>query len=50
LDVQVIDFVDAGHPVLLRMWERRQKGYKAMGYKINVQADDGAIKDAIAIS
>ncbi len=37
-DVQVIDFVDAGHPVLLRMWERRQKGYKEMGYKINAQS------------
>jgi superfamily II DNA or RNA helicase len=33
-DVRVIDFVDVGHPALLRMWDKRQRGYKAMGYKI----------------
>lgn len=33
-DVRVIDFVDTGHPALLRMWEKRQRGYRAMGYKI----------------
>ena len=33
-DVRIIDFVDTGHPVLLRMWDRRQRGYKAMGYRI----------------
>lgn len=33
-DVRVIDFVDADHPVLQRMWERRQRGYRAMGYRI----------------
>ncbi|WP_157271091.1 TOTE conflict system archaeo-eukaryotic primase domain-containing protein [Azohydromonas aeria] len=32
--VQIIDFVDEGHPALLRMWDRRQRGYKAMGYRI----------------
>ena len=32
--VRIIDFVDAGHPALLRMWERRQRGYKAMGYRL----------------
>lgn len=31
--VRVIDFVDAGHPALLRMWDRRRKGYQAMGYR-----------------
>ena len=30
-DVRIIDFVDAGHPALLRMWEKRQRGYRAMG-------------------
>lgn len=34
-DVKVIDFVDTGHPALVRMWEERQRGYRAMGYKIN---------------
>ena len=33
-DVQIIDLVDYGHPALLRMWDRRQRGYKAMGYRI----------------
>ncbi len=31
--VHIIDFVDAGHPALLRMWDRRQHGYQAMGYR-----------------
>jgi superfamily II DNA or RNA helicase len=30
--VRVIDFVDTGHPALSRMWERRRRGYLAMGY------------------
>ncbi len=34
-DVRIIDFVDAGHTALVRMWERRQKGYRAMGYVIS---------------
>jgi superfamily II DNA or RNA helicase len=33
-DVRIIDFVDAGHPALLRMWEKRQRGYRAMGYRM----------------
>jgi superfamily II DNA or RNA helicase len=31
-DVRIIDFVDAEHPGLLRMWDKRQTGYRAMGY------------------
>ncbi len=33
-NITIIDFVDMGHPALLRMWEKRQRGYKAMGYRI----------------
>ena len=33
-DVRIIDFVDNGHPALLRMWDKRQRGYRAMGYRI----------------
>ena len=33
-DVRIIDFVDMGHPALLRMWEKRQRGYRAMGYRV----------------
>lgn len=33
-DVRIVDFVDIGHPALLRMWDKRQRGYKAMGYRM----------------
>ncbi|HMM74530.1 MAG TPA: DEAD/DEAH box helicase family protein [Gammaproteobacteria bacterium] len=32
--VRILDFIDTGHPTLLRMWERRQRGYHAMGYRL----------------
>ena len=35
-DVRIIDFIDTGHPALRRMWEKRQRGYKAMGYRIGI--------------
>lgn len=31
-DVRIYDYVDTGHPVLMRMWDKRQRGYKTMGY------------------
>ncbi len=34
-DVRIIDFVDTGHPALLRMWDKRQSGYRAMGYRVD---------------
>lgn len=34
-DVRIIDFVDTGHPALLRMWGKRQRGYRAMGYRVD---------------
>jgi len=33
-NVSIIDFIDTGHPSLLRMWQRRQRGYRAMGYRV----------------
>lgn len=33
-DVKIIDLVDSGHPALLRMWDKRLRGYRAMGYRI----------------
>ena len=33
-DVRIIDFVDTGHPTLMRMWEKRNRGYRAMGYRV----------------
>ena len=34
-DVRIIDFIDAGHTVLKRMWEKRLQGYRAMGYSLD---------------
>ena len=36
-DVRIIDFVDTGHPALLRMWDKRQRGYRAMGYRMGAE-------------
>jgi len=44
-DVRIIDFVDTGHPALLRMWDKRQRGYRAMGYSIRADASaEGAVE------
>ena len=33
-DILVIDFIDQSHPSLARMWNKRQTGYKALGYQV----------------
>lgn len=38
-EVRVYDYVDQEVPVLRRMYERRLKGYKAMGYEISTTED-----------
>ena len=30
-DIRILDFIDLSHPALMRMWEKRQNGYRAMG-------------------
>ena len=40
-DVRIIDFVDTGHPALLRMWDKRQRGYRAMGYRLGADGSVG---------
>ena len=47
-DVRIIDFVDTGHPALLRMWDKRQRGYRAMGYRMGIDTggNDGVSPDA----
>jgi len=32
--VRIIDWLDLGHPVPQSMWERRLRGYRAMGYSL----------------
>ena len=46
IDVRIIDFVDTGHPALLRMWDRRQRGYKAMGYRIKQSHTDDRVAES----
>jgi superfamily II DNA or RNA helicase len=36
-DVRIIDFVDTGHPALRRMWDKRQRGYRSMGYQVKAE-------------
>ncbi len=42
-NVRIIDFVDSAHPALLRMWEKRQRGYRAMGYRIAPAQGEGCL-------
>jgi hypothetical protein len=44
-EVHIIDFVDTGHPALLRMWQKRQRGYRPMGYSIRGDASAEATVD-----
>ncbi len=34
-EVRIIDVVDLGHPMLQRMWTKRQAGYRVMGYRMD---------------
>ena len=47
-DVRIIDFVDAGHPALLRMWDKRQRGYRAMGYRIRELSPAAVVENSRA--
>lgn len=40
IDVRIIDFVDTSHPALLRMWDKRKHGYRAMGYRIGSEVSN----------
>ena len=35
-DIRIYDYVEQNQPRLARMWEKRHRGYRAMGYKIEV--------------
>lgn len=43
VSVRIIDFVDTGHPALVRMWSKRQRGYRAMGYRVISDQEPGAL-------
>lgn len=48
--VRIIDFVDTGHPALLRMWSKRQRGYQAMGYRIPAASVNDSLDFGEAVS
>lgn len=33
-DVRIYDYIESDQPQLARMWDKRQRGYRAMGYLI----------------
>ena len=35
-DVHIYDYVEQDQPMLARMWNKRQRGYRAMGYRIRI--------------
>jgi len=49
-DVRIVDFVDTGHPALLRMWDKRQNGYRAMGYRITDASERGGGAAQLALA
>lgn len=42
--VRIIDFVDGEHSTLLRMWDKRRRGYRAMGYRIEAAGDPNRLE------
>ena len=43
--VRVFDYVDAQVPMLARMYEKRLKGYRAIGYEIEPMTTEDVIAD-----
>lgn len=41
-DVRIIDFVDREVPMLLRMFEKRLRGYRAIGYSRSEVLEEAA--------
>jgi len=48
--VRIIDFVDTGHPALRRMWDKRQRGYRATGYRVEAQREHGEISEVCVVT
>jgi len=43
--VKIIDFIDTGHPVLLKMWNKCQRGYRAMAYRIAEKENEAQVSN-----
>ena len=38
-DVRIYDYAETNHLQLARMWEKRQRGYRSMGYEIKSRGE-----------
>ena len=47
IEVQIYDYVDVHIPVLERMYQKRLKGYSAIGYKIKIDSEHSVTPDLI---
>jgi superfamily II DNA or RNA helicase len=36
-DVRIYDYIERDQPKLSRMWDKRERGYRAMGYRVRTQ-------------
>ena len=45
-DILIYDYVEKDHPQLARMWEKRQRGYAAMGYKLESEQQQLSLRNA----
>lgn len=45
-DILIYDYVEQDHPQLARMWGKRQRGYGAMGYKIESEQQQFSLRNA----
>jgi len=48
-EVRIYDYVDREVPMLARMFERRRRGYRAIGYELNPAAEDAPVKHSAVI-
>jgi superfamily II DNA or RNA helicase len=48
-EVRMMDYVDRNVPMLARMFEKRMRGYRAMGYSVGVHAEPEPVEDGYVI-
>ena len=48
-EVRMMDYVDRNVPMLARMFEKRMRGYRAMGYSVGDYAPPDQVEDDYAI-
>ncbi len=47
-EIQIYDYVDRGVPMLMKMFQRRLRGYRAMGYEVRDPGLQEVAADTIA--